>query len=78
MMKEIDPIAEIDYTVEPECTETDHIVGIGQETTIKMTKEVTIGMTIEINIEEKIIGISKNRDIREDTKIIIVVVHVTQ
>ena len=58
-MKEKDLIAETDYTVETECTETDHIVGIDHKTTIKLT------------IEKKIIGISKNRDIRENIKIII-------
>ena len=67
-MKEIDPIAETDYTVETECTtEIGHIVGIDHETTIKMTTE----MIIEMTIEKKIIGISKTRDIREDIKIII-------
>ena len=75
-MKEIDPIAETDYTVETECmTEIGHIVGIDHETTIKMTIEVTIemttGMIIEMTIEKKIIGILKSRDIRENIKIII-------
>ena len=43
-MKEIDPIAETDI-------EISHIVGIEHETTIKMT--------IEVTIEKKIIGISR-------------------
>ena len=73
-MKEIDPIAETDYTVETECmTKIGHVIGI--ETTIKMTIEVTIEWTIEMiiemTIEKKIIGISKNRDIRENIKIVI-------
>ena len=62
-MKEIDLIAEINYTVETECTETDHIVGIDCETNIKLT--------IEMTIEKKFIGISKNRDIKENIKIIV-------
>ena len=63
-MKEIDSIAETDYTVETECTtEIGHMVGIDHETTIKMI--------IEMTIEKKIIGISKTRDIRENVKIII-------
>ena len=42
-MKEIDPIAETDYTVETECmTEIGHIVGIDHKTTIKMIIEMTI------------------------------------
>ena len=73
-MKEIDPIAQTDYTVETECiTEIGHVVGI--ETSIKMTIEVTIERTtemiIEMAIEKKIIGISKTGDIRENIKIII-------
>ena len=63
-MKEIDPIAETDYTVETECmTEIGHIVGIYYETTIKMITEMTI--------EKKLIGISKTRNIRENIEIII-------
>ena len=75
-MKEIDHIADTDYTAETECmTEIGHIVGIDHKTTIKMTREVTIEMTtemiIEMTIEKKIIGISKTRDIRENLRIII-------
>ena len=36
-MKEIDLIAETDYTVETECTEIDHMAGIDNKTTIRMT-----------------------------------------
>ena len=55
-MKEIDPIAETDYTVETECmTEIGHIGGIDHDTTIKMIKEVTIEMTTEMIIEMTIV-----------------------
>ena len=66
--------------------EIDHIVEIGCKTTIKMitkmTTEITIEMiigmiiemitetTIEMTIEKKIIGILKNRNIRESIEII--------
>ena len=65
-MKEIDLIAETDYTVEKECIEIDYIVEIDHETTIRMTIEGTIDMTME----RKIIGISKTRNIRESIEII--------
>ena len=63
----MDLIAETDYTVETECTEIGHIVGIDHETTIRMTIEGTREMTIG----RKTIGILKNRDIRENIKITI-------
>ena len=62
--------------------EIDHIVEISHETTIKMiTKIITeitikmiigmiIEMTTEMTVEKKIIGISKNINIRESTEII--------
>ena len=75
-MKEIDPIAETDHTVEKKyVTEIGHIVGIDHKTTVKMTIDMTVEMPtemiIEMTIEKRIIGISKTRDIRENLKIII-------
>ena len=71
-MKEIDPIAETDYTVETECTtEIGHTVGIDHDTHIKMTIEVTTEMITEMTIEKEIIRISKTRDIGENIKVII-------
>ena len=60
-------------------TGIDHIVEIDCKTTIKMITETIIGddyrndyrdMTIEMTVEKKIIGILKNRNIRESIEII--------
>ena len=55
-------------------TEIDHIVEIDHETTIKITIEMIIEMitetTMEMTIEKKILGILKNRNIRESIEII--------
>ena len=73
---EIDHIVEIDYE-----TTIKMITKIIIEITIKMiigmiiemitetTIEMTIEMTTEMTVEKKIIGISKNRNIRESTAI---------
>ena len=67
-MKEIYLIAETDYTIETECTEIGHMVGIDHKTTIRMTIEGTIEMTTVMIIEMKII---ETRDIRKNIKTII-------
>ena len=77
MTEIVDPETGINYT-----TEIDHIVEIDHKTSIKMITETIIGMTIEMiiemitettiemTIEKKIIGILKNRNIRENIEII--------
>ena len=40
---------------------------------IEMTSETTIEMTTEMTVEKKIIGISKNRNVRESTEIIMTI-----
>ena len=61
---EIDHIVETDHRIT--MVEIDHTVEVDHETTIEMTTE----MTTEMAVEKKIIGISKTRNIRESTEII--------
>ena len=73
MTETVDLETGIDHTIE-----IDHIVEIYCETTIEMITKIIIGITmkmitettIEMTIEKKIIGILKNRYIRESIEII--------
>ena len=71
----IDGIIEIDHIVEIGCETTIKmitkiIIGITIKMIIGMIIEMTIEMTTEMTVEKKIMGISKNRNIRESTEII--------
>ena len=69
MTEIVDPETGINHT-----TEIDHVVEIDCNTTIemitKMITKMTTEITIEMTIEKKIIGILKNRNIRESIELI--------
>ena len=79
----IDHTIEIDHLLETDCKTTvkmiteitikmiiGMIIEMVTEIIIKMITKMTIKMTIEMTVEKKVIGISKNRYIRESIEVI--------